>query len=169
MPAIQAITLDWGDTIAANAGMPHRAAQRHGLERLGADLATLGCPPPGGWVEDCVARSYLEQWESTIDDRLNPEHRDISFDGLLNGWLGKADALGAETAWPGHARSSAFTTCSPRSSQPYGPTMAMLVQLKARGLTVGILSHVPLPGPACRAWPSPAIRPRALPQDFWPA
>jgi FMN phosphatase YigB (HAD superfamily) len=150
MPAIQAVTLDWGDTIAANMGMPHRAAQRHGLDRLGVDLAALGCAPVPGWVDACVAELDA-QWASTIDDRLNPEHREMSFTALLDGWLVKAEALEADPHGLRRAIERFYHVLT-EVIQPFGPTMQALVQLKARGFTVGILSHVPLPGAACRAW-----------------
>jgi putative hydrolase of the HAD superfamily len=150
MPAIRCITFDWGDTLAANVGMPYIATQRRAFARLAEDLKGLGCDVPADWV--AVGMRELEQaWESTIDEARNPEHREFDFRAMLDRWLGRADAMAADAHGVRLAveRAMAALTDTIAAYAESAPTLSLL---KARGYRIGILSHVPWPGDACRAW-----------------
>src|SRR3954467_10536669 len=86
MPTIRCLTFDWGDTLAANVGMPYIATQRRAFARLGDDLRGLGCAVPADWVE-CGMRELEQAWESTIDQARNPENREFDFRAMLDRWL----------------------------------------------------------------------------------
>jgi HAD superfamily hydrolase (TIGR01549 family) len=147
---IRCVTLDWGDTLAANAGMPHLAAQRLAFADLGRDLAGLGCAPPAPWHRETL-EAFAQAWHHSADPLRNPEHREFDFLALLDRQIARAGAIGAPPAAVGRA----ITRCLHRLTEtvvPYGTSAQVLSLLKARGLRLGILSHVPLPGEACRAW-----------------
>jgi FMN phosphatase YigB (HAD superfamily) len=150
MPGIRCITFDWGDTLAANFGMPHVAIQRQALGRLGGELAAMGCPVPAGWVEASMGE-LAEAWHSSTDAMKNPEHREFDLAGMLDRWLSRAGALEADS----HAVRLAlerFTTALTDTVPMYRDSLPALSLLKARGYRIGILSHVAWPGQACRAW-----------------
>lgn len=150
MPAIRCITFDWGDTLAANVGMPYLSVQRRGLARLAEDLGRLGCELPPGWAAGALA-DIEEAWNRTIDPALNPEHREFDFRAMLDRWLSAAGAIGAD---PNALRLAVerFLRDLTDVIAAYADTAPTLSLLKARGYRIGILSHVPWPGDACRAW-----------------
>ena len=149
-PAIRTITLDWGDTLAANFGMPYLETQRRAFSRLGDDLRQLG----GTADADFCARAMAElavEWKRSIDPQQNPEHREFDFLAMLDGWVAGAGAIDLAP----HAVRLAIERCTATLTDtviPYADTAAALSLLKARGYRIGILSHVPWPGDACRAW-----------------
>ena len=147
---IRTITFDWGDTLAANHGMPYLATQRRAFGRLAADLRELGCAVPEGWVDTAMAELAV-QWRGSIDPARNPEHREFDFAAMLDRWVGAADALGADP----HRLRLSVARCTATLTDtviPYADAASALSLLKVRGFRIGILSHVPWPGPACRAW-----------------
>lgn len=150
MPAVRCITFDWGDTLAANVGMPYLSVQRRGLARLAADLRTLGCEPLDGWERTALA-DIEEAWNRTIDPARNPDHREFDFRAMLDRWLGQAGAIGAD---PSAVRLAVdrFLRDLTDVIAAYADSAPTLSLLKARGYRIGILSHVPWPGDACRAW-----------------
>ena len=147
---ISTITLDWGDTLAANHGMPYLATQQRAFQQLANDLKAIGCPVP----EDFVARANSElavEWRSSIDPLQNPEHREFDFAAMLSRWIADAGGLDAEP----HRVRRALERCTARLTDtviPYAESAGALSMLKARGYRIGILSHVPWPGDACRRW-----------------
>ncbi len=147
---IRCITFDWGDTLAANVGMPYLATQRRAFGRLGADLAALGCAVPGDWLETSM-RELEESWSSSIDVVRNPEHREFDFRGMLDGWVAAAGAMDGDP----HAVRQAIDRCLRTlvdTVPAFGESVPALSLLKARGYRLGILSHVTWPGDACRGW-----------------
>lgn len=148
--AITCITLDWGDTLAANYGMPYLATQRHAFGILGRDLAQLGASVPDDFAAQCM-RGLATQWTSSIDPKLNPEHREFDFQGLLDEWV-------VTTGVPPAAHAAALIAterCKDRLCDtvlPFTEAAPTLAALQAKGIRLGILSHVPWPGDACRRW-----------------
>jgi FMN phosphatase YigB (HAD superfamily) len=147
---IRCLTLDWGDTLAASCGMPHLGAQRVAFARLERDLAACGCAPPEGWLAQTVD-VFTDAWHHSADPVRNPEHREFDFIALLDRQVARAGAIAAEPAAVGRAIARCLLTLT-ETVVPYGTSAAVLSLLKARGYRIGILSHVPLPGEACRAW-----------------
>ncbi len=147
---ITTVTLDWGDTLAANYGMPYLVTQRRAFERLGQDLAALGCTVPQAFAENAMG-DLAGDWKRSIDPLLNPEHREFDFAAMLSGWVGAVGALECDP----HRVQQAIMRCTGRLTDtviPYGDSAAALSVLKARGYRIGILSHTPWPGDACREW-----------------
>ncbi len=149
MPIIRAVTFDWGDTLAANYGMPYLATQRRAFRGLEADLKQLGATPAADWFERTLTE-LREVFASSIDPVLNPEHREFDFAALLSR---------AVTSAGGDAEKSQFRAAIDRCADlmtdtviPFGESLPALMALKKRGLRLGILSHVPWPGDACRRW-----------------
>ena len=147
---IRCITLDWGDTLAANYGMPYLATQRHAFAVLGRELTAAG----GKVREDFVARCMDDlaiEWKNSIDLLQNPDHREFDFQSMLMGWVESTAAAGSDRA----AAQAALERCKDRLCDtvlPYTEAVPTLVALKAKGIRLGILSHVPWPGDACRRW-----------------
>jgi FMN phosphatase YigB (HAD superfamily) len=147
---ISTVTLDWGDTLAANHGMPYLVTQRRAFERLGQDLAALGCPVPATFAESAMG-DLAGDWKRSIDPLQNPEHREFDFAAMLHGWVAAVGAMDHDQ----HRVRQAVQRCTGRLTDtviPYGDSAAALSMLKARGYRVGILSHTPWPGDACREW-----------------
>jgi putative hydrolase of the HAD superfamily len=150
MARIRCITFDWGDTLAANVGMPYLAAQRRSFDRMGRDLAELGCAVPADWTATAM-RELEERWESTIDEARNPEHREFDFRAMMERWLSRAGAIEADA----HGLRLAVERCLADLTDTiaaYAESAPTLSLLRARGYRIGILSHVAWPGDACRAW-----------------
>ena len=148
--AIRCITLDWGDTLAANYGMPYLATQRHAFSILGSDLARLGGVVPDSFAQACMA-ALAGEWKSSIDPLRNPDHREFDFQAMLNEWV-------AATKVPAAAHDAALAAverCKDRLCDtvlPFTEAAPTLAGLRAKGIRLGILSHVPWPGDACRRW-----------------
>lgn len=146
---ISTVTLDWGDTLVVNWGMPYIATQRAALSRLAEDLTTLGHRPPEGWVQRCVD-DIAVQWKASTDPVANPEGREIDMAAMAVKWVAEtgAEARDAQVR-------AAIMRCDDRFTDSvllFAETAPTLAELKRRGLRVGILSHVPWPGDACRRW-----------------
>jgi FMN phosphatase YigB (HAD superfamily) len=91
------------------------------------------------------------EWRRSIDMQQNPEHREFDFAAMLNRWVADSGGLDADP----HALSLAMERCTATLTDtviPYADSANALSLLKARGYRIGILSHVPWPGDACRAW-----------------
>jgi FMN phosphatase YigB (HAD superfamily) len=146
---ISTITFDWGDTLAVNWGMPYVATERRCLARLAADLRLVGGDPAATWAEACLHQLQGE-WNATADPQRNLEGREMDFAGMVAGWV---RAGGCDPADPRlvPALDRAWTTMTD-TVIPYAETLPVLTDLKRRGYRIGILSHVPWPGDACRAW-----------------
>ncbi len=148
--AIRAITFDWGDTLAANYGMPYLSTQRRAFARLAEDLRLLGCAAPDDFAAQAMADLAVD-WKRSIDMQANPEHREFDFRAMLNGWVAKAGGLDADP----HGVRLALERCTATLTDtviPYADSATALSLLKARGYRIGVLSHVPWPGDACRSW-----------------
>ncbi|MBA3709307.1 MAG: HAD family hydrolase [Planctomycetes bacterium] len=150
MAAIRCITFDWGDTLAANFGMPHVTIQRRAFSRLGDDLVAAGGRLPAAWLEQAM-RELGDAWFGTVDPIRNPEHREFDFQALLGAWVGRAGAMDADPQSVRRAIDRCLTMLTD-TIPAYAESVPALSLLKARGLRIGILSHVAWPGDACRAW-----------------
>jgi FMN phosphatase YigB (HAD superfamily) len=147
---IKVITFDWGDTLAANYGMPYVETQRRAFRRLAGELSSLGCAVGEGWVQACISEIELT-WQRSISKEHNPEHREIDMRAMFDRWLADAGAMGADP----HAVRLALDRCTATLTDtviPFSETAPALSVLKARGYRMGVLSHVPWPGDACRGW-----------------
>lgn len=148
--AIRCITFDWGDTLAANYGMPYLATQRSAFGRLAIDLHNAGCEVPADFMQQCM-KALAVQWKSSIDPLQNPEHREFDFQAMISSWVATTVGPAAEHV----AVQGAVERCKDRLCDtvlPFTESAPTLAALKAKGLRLGILSHVPWPGDACRRW-----------------
>jgi putative hydrolase of the HAD superfamily len=146
---IRCITFDWGDTLAVNWGMPYIATERVLMRRLAADLRALGGSADDGWAEACV-RELQAEWNLTADSTRNPEQREMDFPALMRGWVA---STGLDYADP--RLEPALTRAWDRMTDtviPYAEMVPALARLHGLGYRLGILSHVPWPGFACRRW-----------------
>lgn len=147
-PALRALTFDWGDTLATNFSMPYLATQRAAFGRLAEDLVATGARPRADFVANAMAE-LAEQWHFSIDLRRNPEHREFDCSALFTALIAAAGPGDAAAIAAAQAR------CEDRLTDtifPFPESAPTLAALKARGYRIGILSHVPWPGPACRRW-----------------
>ena len=147
---IKAITCDWGDTLATNFGMPYRATERRAFAQLGRDLERLGCTVPADFTERCL-RELEVDWTASIDPAKNPDNREFDCEALFQRW---ARAVGS-AACDQPAVRRALDACSDVLTDtviPFAESAPVLAELKRRGYRIGILSHVPWPGAACRRW-----------------
>jgi FMN phosphatase YigB (HAD superfamily) len=148
--SIRCITLDWGDTLAANYGMPYLATQRHAFSILGKELAELGAVVPDSFTAQCMT-ALAGQWKSSIDPLRNPDHREFDFQALLNEWVAATQVpLSAQAGSRAAAERCKDRLCD--TVLPYTEAVPTLAALRAKGIRLGILSHVPWPGDACRRW-----------------
>lgn len=146
---IRCVTFDWGDTLATNYGMPYTETYRRAFTRLGEDLAGLGHAPAAGWVERWQAELKVE-WSATVDPVQNPDHREFDCAAMIAGWV---RGCGADPDAP--AVRAAIDRTTDRMMDvviPFTETAPGLRRLRGLGLRIGILSHVPTPGDACRRW-----------------
>jgi FMN phosphatase YigB (HAD superfamily) len=147
---ITTLTLDWGDTLAANFGMPYLMTQKRAFERLRDDLRAIGCDAPDNFAQQAMDDLAVD-WKRSIDPIANPEHKEFDFSAMLSRWIRDA---GGMTGDP-HRVQQALNRCTQRLTDtviPYGDTASALSMLKARGFRLGILSHTPWPPDACREW-----------------
>jgi FMN phosphatase YigB (HAD superfamily) len=147
---ITTITLDWGDTLAANFGMPYLVTQRRAFEQLAADLRQLGCDVPATFTQTAM-NDLAFDWKNSIDPLTNPEHKEFDFAAMLSTWVRNVGAFDLNT----HALTRVITRCLARLTDtviPFSDTASALSALKARGFRLGVLSHTPWPGDACREW-----------------
>ncbi|MCS6971081.1 MAG: HAD family hydrolase [Planctomycetota bacterium] len=145
---IRCITFDWGDTLVANWGMPYLATERRVFARLHAELTALGHPPPAGWAEQCIAELQAE-WQRTADPASNPEQEEMDFRALMRRWLAAAGA--DPDAGPVRAAADRAFDRMTDTVMPYADAAPALASLHRR-YRIGIVSHVPWPGDACRRW-----------------
>ena len=147
---IRCVTLDWGDTLAVNYGMPYLATQRHAFGRLGDDLAAAGAVVPVDFMAGCM-QGLAGEWKRSIDPVQNPDHREFDFQAMLDAWVAATSRGDEDRA----AVQAAVDRCKDRLCDtviPYAESAPVLAALKAKGLRIGILSHVPWPGDGCRRW-----------------
>jgi HAD superfamily hydrolase (TIGR01493 family) len=145
---IQAISFDWGDTLAANYGTPHRYRQRRAHAALMAALRSAG-----GRISDAQSdawRDGLEQaFRDSVDRVANPDLIEFDWAGMVAGWVAAAapqDRTAATTAVATYG--DAITATVPC----FAASAGVLRELRSRGFRIGILSHVPWPADACRRW-----------------
>ncbi len=144
------LTFDWGDTLAANVGMPYQATQRQAFARLVERLTAAGCRVPTGWSAACEAELAVD-WRRSIDREQNPQCREFDFQAMSDRWYDQALAAGGDRL----AAQAAFAAFHDRLTDtviPFAETAPVLGELRRRGYRIGILSHVPWVGPACRRW-----------------
>ena len=92
---IRVITFDWGETLAANYGMPYRATQRRAFGQLAEELRAAGCVVSGDWLVQVLGE--LEQaFRSSISPSDNPEHQKIDMRGMFDRWLAAAGGMDAD-------------------------------------------------------------------------
>jgi FMN phosphatase YigB (HAD superfamily) len=147
---IRCITFDWGDTLAANFGMPYLQTQRRAFARLAADLRALGCAVPDGWQQRALDDIEAE-WSSTISRELNPENREMDMRAMFDRWIGAVAGIDTDP----HRLKRALDQCLATLTDtviPFADAAPSLALLRARGYRMGILSHVPWPGDGVRAW-----------------
>lgn len=147
--SIRAITFDWGDTLAVNWGMPYIATERRLLRRLGEDLAALGGTIPSDWAETALAQIQSE-WAASTDLARNPDQCEVDMPAWMDAWVARTGLSATDPR---------LTPAIDRAWDAMTDTVILLVEvppvlaaLKARGYRIGILSHVPWPGHACRRW-----------------
>ena len=146
---VRAITFDWGDTLAVNWGMPYIATERRLLRRLGDDLTALGGSLPPGWAETALDEIQT-RWAASTDALANPDHCEVDMAAWMGEWVLRT---GLSVADP------RLAPALDRAWDTMTDTVILLVEvpsvlaaLKAHGYRLGILSHVPWPGAACRRW-----------------
>lgn len=148
--APRAISFDWGDTLAANTGMPYRAVQERAFTRFASDLAALGATPP----TDLVALAIADQeraWNESIDPVRNPTGRELDYAALFRRWL----ALSGAGACAAEGCATAVARCEDTLVDVlalFAEVPAVLGELKRRGYRIGILSHIIWTGAACRRY-----------------
>ncbi|MFW5751552.1 MAG: HAD family hydrolase [Planctomycetota bacterium] len=141
------ITFDWGDTLAANNGMPYLELHRRAIRRFGQELELHGAVPQD-WYDRAVGELEVI-WHDTIDPLKNPEWREADLDAAIRGWVAYAGIADNEALRAARTRMEQAWTDVVR---PYGGAAETLSRLKAMGYRIGILSHVAWPPEACRAW-----------------
>ena len=146
---ISCVTLDWGDTLVSNHGMPYRFIHNRALSQLAEDLAQLGGKLASGWFDTCTAELF-QLWVDTAKPELNPHNEEFDYDGVISKWVSDA-GLSRDQPAVEAAVATYFATFSDTIT-PYEGAGEALKQLHDMGLRVGILSHVPWPGWACREW-----------------
>lgn len=147
LPRLRAISFDWGDTLAANTGMPYEAVQRRAFARLAEDLRALGGHPPDHLVERCLADQDAA-WTLSIDPVRNPSGHELDYAALFAGWLA-ISGVAAEAA------TAAVARCEDELVEVlslFASVHPVLTELKRRGYRIGILSHIIWTGPACRRY-----------------
>ena len=143
-----AITFDWGDTLATNYSMPYLATQRAAFGRLATDLAAAGAKPREDFVAHALAELAVE-WHRSIDLARNPNHQEFDCAALFQRLIDAAGPADPQVVQTARER------CEDRLTDtifPFPETIPTLAALKARGYRLGVLSHVPWPGPSCRRW-----------------
>lgn len=146
---ISVVTLDWGDTLVANYGMPYGFVHDRALLRLAQDLSAAGGTISESWVARCADELH-EWWVGSAKPEINPENREFDYDALISKWVQESGlSRGAEPIDHAVERYGATVT---DTICPFTEVGEALYALKAMGLRIGILSHVPWPGWACRAW-----------------
>ena len=139
---IRCITFDWGDTLAANWGMPSRFILRRELERLGRALGA-----EGDWVQASFDE-VTEAMRRSVDPVLNPEHREFDLPAMIEAWVRRQGRDPKQHAPTISAFGRGITSCV----TSFGGVRETFRGLKARGLRLGIVSHVAWPAEACRDW-----------------
>lgn len=146
-PRPRAVSFDWGDTLAANTGMPYEAVQRRAFARLQRDLRDLGGDPPADLVERCLADQDAA-WRLSVDPVRNPSGHELDYAALFAGWL-SISGVPAATAGDAVAR------CEDELVEVlalFASVHPVLSELRRRGYRIGILSHIIWTGPACRRY-----------------
>ena len=148
--SIRVLTFDWGDTLAANHGMPYLYVHRQALDAYGEALVEAGGHRLDGWLDTCM-QELLAVWHDSIDPVKNPDWREADIAALLADWTARViDPQQAPHA-VAEAGHQLWRHCT-NVVRPYGGCRDTLQALAAEGYRMGILSHVAWPPEACRAW-----------------
>ncbi|TVR42844.1 MAG: HAD family hydrolase [Planctomycetota bacterium] len=146
---IRTITFDWGDTLVANYGMPYGFVHQRALHQLTLDLQASGALLPPDWEASCAQQLHT-LWVESAQPDLNPEQREFDYDALITSWL---DAVNCQRGRPEiDAAVATYAATITDTICPFLGVLETLRGLKDLGLRIGVLSHVPWPGWACRAW-----------------
>ena len=146
---ISCVTLDWGDTLVANYGMPYGFVHDRALNALASALTAAGGTVDAQWIE-ASANELHELWVGSAQPEINPENKEFDYDGLLGKWVA---ATGLERSQPAVAEAlQVYGATVTDTICPFAEAGEALAELHGMGLRIGILSHVPWPGWACRAW-----------------
>lgn len=146
---IRAISFDWGDTLAANHGQPYRFVHGRAFAAFATALRALGGTSDEAWASACEA-ALCREWRESVDPRCNPDNREFDAEALMAGWIHTA---GLDPAAPGpRAARLAFAADCIETVVGLDGVAEALEQLAARGLRLGICSHVAWPVIDCRAW-----------------
>ena len=140
---IRCITFDWGDTLATNYSMPYLATQRRAFSALAGACEVDPALVVPGWMTDLAV-----SWSSSVDRVRNPTNQEFDMLAMLNRWV-------AATGKDPVSLRPAIDACTDRLADiviPFAESLPVLSALKQRGYRIGIVSHVPTPGDACRRW-----------------
>ncbi len=148
--SIRVVTFDWGDTLAANYGMPYLHVHRQALDAYAEALVAAGGQRPQDWLDECMAE-LLSVWHDSIDPIKNPDWQEADIAGLCHRWTARIiDPQQAPQAVQAAAH-QLWRRCTD-VVRPYGGCRETLQTLAAEGYRLGILSHVAWPPDACQAW-----------------
>jgi FMN phosphatase YigB (HAD superfamily) len=129
--------------------MPYDFVHDRAIKALAEDLAAAGAALPTQWAEACH-QALFKLWVETATSEFNPNNEEFDYDQLLTTW---AKACGLSRSNP-QVEAAVARYCATFSDTicPYVGVAEALKALHDMGLRVGILSHVPWPGWACRQW-----------------
>lgn len=147
---IRAISFDWGDTLAANTGMPYEAVQQRAFSRFAEDLRALGATPPANLVRIAIA-DQERAWNESVDPVRNPQGREMDYAALFRGWLEQSRSSECDPA----GCDAAVARCEDTLVDVlalFAEVPMVLNELKRRGYRLGILSHIIWTGAACRRY-----------------
>jgi len=146
---IRVVTLDWGDTLAANHGQPYSFAHRRALDTLATELRQQGAELAEDWVDRCE-HELTTAWVSSASPESNPENREFDMLGLFASWSDSfrtaLEQAQLDAAFDRFSATCIDTVCA------YDGVGAALVELRDQGLRLGILSHIPWHRSACEGW-----------------
>jgi len=147
---IRAVSFDWGDTLAANTGMPYQPVQERAFARFTVDLQALGGTPPDDLIRIAI-KDQERAWNESIDPVKNPEGREMDYAALFRGWLARSGV----TACDQDAVATAVARCEDTLVDVlalFAEVPPVLHELHRRGYRIGILSHIIWTGAACRRY-----------------
>ncbi|MDA3959781.1 MAG: HAD family hydrolase [Planctomycetota bacterium] len=147
LPPLRAISFDWGDTLAANTGMPYEPVQRRAFSRFEQDLRDLGGKPGTAFVERCL-REQFDAYKLSVDTVRNPAGDEMDYLALFARWV-------TESGLDPAVADEAVARCEDELTDVlalFASVEPVLSELKRRGYLIGILSHIIWSGPACERY-----------------
>lgn len=147
MPELRCVTFDWGDTLACNRGAAYHLCLERGLDHITTQLRKRSTTIPAGWVAKHAA-AIEAHFASSGNAELAPDHREVEANLALATALRQLAIDEAEH----DALLEGFYAHFIDALVPFQGVAETLHALHERGLRIGILSHVPFDGRACRAW-----------------